>query len=236
MARIRKTKPVQACHLNPSYLLSWRGKKVCKQAVAALMVVCVVVTKIFFMGCFSSGIQCATVGTFRMYRIACLVLSIICLLLLMVIIILGVKCEYLQPWIWIYVKKQTKAGWIMFVTPNKDMKALTFFNSCAEIYVRITFLYYIFVYNNTRYGNTKHVRLFFCCLQALFFPLITPPTLLCFPVQHGSTECSVNEKFVSDKQALSTCSYSQCQDYVSKSVPPCECDASWKKKKIDRRR
>ncbi|TMS10453.1 hypothetical protein E3U43_019446 [Larimichthys crocea] len=77
-----------------------------------------------------SGIQCATVGTFRMYRIACLVLSIICLLLLMVIIILGVK------------------------------------------------------------------------------------------FQHGSTECSVNEKFVSDKQALSTCSYSQCQDYVSKSVPP----------------
>lgn len=140
MARIRKTKPVQACHLNPSYLLSWRGKKVCKQAVAALMVVCVVVTKIFFMGCFSSGIQCATVGTFRMYRIACLVLSIICLLLLMVIIILGVKCEYLQPWIWIYVKKQTTADWIMFVTPNKDMKALTFFNSCAEIYVRITFL------------------------------------------------------------------------------------------------
>ncbi|KAE8288934.1 C-type lectin domain family 4 member E [Larimichthys crocea] len=77
-----------------------------------------------------SGIQCATVGTFRMYRIACLVLSIICLLLLMVIIILGVK------------------------------------------------------------------------------------------FQHGSTECSVNEKFVSDKQALSTCSYSQCQDYVSKNVPP----------------
>ncbi|TKS82210.1 C-type lectin domain family 4 member E [Collichthys lucidus] len=76
------------------------------------------------------GIQCATVGTFRMYRIACLVLSIICLLLLMIIIILGVK------------------------------------------------------------------------------------------FQHGATECSTNEKFVSDKQALSTCSYSQCQDYVSKNVPP----------------
>lgn len=47
----------------------------------------------------SSSSDKQTDGNTRLYRAACLFLTILCLLLLVVVTILGVKREYLQPWI-----------------------------------------------------------------------------------------------------------------------------------------
>ena len=98
MVRIKKMEPVKSCHLSPSYLLNCRRKKV-GQSLHGVFVFVRILKYLSKIRLISSSSGKPTEGNSRLYRAACLFLTIICLILLLVVIILSVKREYLQPWI-----------------------------------------------------------------------------------------------------------------------------------------
>merc|ERR1712035_219973 len=90
MVRIKKT-----CPSSPSYLLDWKKKKVGRGS-CWWFVLCSLkyLTNIRLMF-FSAGKP--TEANVRLYRALCVFLTLICLVLVLVVILLSVKREYLQP-------------------------------------------------------------------------------------------------------------------------------------------
>lgn len=158
MVRIKmiKMKPRKTCH--PNYRLSLRGTKVglsCFLKPQWWSVVCwlTYLTNIWLMFC-SLGKQ--TEGKAHLYRAGCLLLTVISLVLLLIVIILGLKREYLQPCQWL--KKQCTAGlvhnhkglhFLMAVQNPENME------NTVDISVRNMLLLLYFSHNNRRYRNTK---------------------------------------------------------------------------------
>lgn len=93
MMGIKKMKPGQTCHLGPSYLLNWRGKKVGQ----SIFYWCVSFTDLSIIWLsFPLGKQVD--GKTRLYQALCMFLTVLCLILLVVIIVLSTRGAYLPPW------------------------------------------------------------------------------------------------------------------------------------------
>ncbi|KAM7421011.1 hypothetical protein PAMA_015282 [Pampus argenteus] len=86
MVWIKKMEAMKICHPSPSYQLNWRGRKVGWSNFYKLGGLLKYLTNMLS----STGNQ--TQGNVRLYAV-CLFLSIICLVLLLVVIILGVKLQ-----------------------------------------------------------------------------------------------------------------------------------------------
>ena len=154
---------------------------------------------------FSSGDQ--TVGNPRLYRAACIILSVLCLVLLVVIIVLSMKGECLQPWNWIHLEVRTIAVWMMILTPNESLEGLLVISSTAEIKGNTSESHFSSSVFLAAAMSDRGI-LGISGLQPFFSPLTTPPTLLWFLVPaDGSTVCSD----AGESMRSSACSLNECQ-------------------------
>lgn len=221
MARIRriKMKPRRTCP--PNYRLSLRGTKVglsCFLKPRWGSVVCLLkcLTHICLMFC-SPGKQ--TEGNARLYRAGCLILAMISLVLLLVVIILGLKREYLRPCQWIHPNDlKTVHCWQRAVAVDGNAEKI----QC--MYLSRLCWYCTFSHNNKQHRNAKCGWLSCLGQKALFFSLTAPPTVLWFLVQTGSTVCPESEETAVINKAQ-TCSFEQCQLLFPSSPASRKCSA-----------
>lgn len=138
----------------------------------------------------SSSSDQQTKGNTRLYRAVCLFLALICLVLLLVVIFLSVKREYLQPWICFHAT--TNHCWRDYVSNTRaECERIVVFHQQCRNKRKYMSEFHCFILFLGQTMKTKHVHMF--CLRHYSFPshsshfaLISSPNWIhCLPGERG---------------------------------------------------
>lgn len=166
-----------------------------------LMVVFVVLTDIWFS---SPGKQAERNA--GLYRLPCLILSVVCLILLILVCILGVKREYTTPCI--YNKRASESFSSRFKADNlsfTDSQNLAGF--VKQHFIPLIQLLVIIINPPCRMLQAAEMQ-----LEGIILALTSLPTVLCFVVQNTTPVCPGNDRSEDQQCPDPACSIEECQD------------------------